>query len=205
MNQLIFDFDGTIVDSGPLIYKHLAAYAPECNMSWNELRELPSNEVVSTLGIKKLDLPKLIVQIRADFKKHLKEQPIAPGMYDALVTLKERGFKLRIVSSNSEENVRAFLSNQGLGEAFENVTSFFTIFGKASGIRKLLSEEGLSASDSIYIGDETRDIQAAEKAGIKSLAVTWGYNSEKPLAEYRPTFMAKSPNEMVDLLCKDLH
>ena len=202
MKHLIFDFDGTIVESGPLIYSNFAEYTKNCELSWNELRDLPSNEVISALGVSKLDLPKLILRIRADFKSKLKEQPIVEGIKEAITNLKEHGFELHIVSSNSEDNIDAFLANHGLREAFTSIKSFFTIFGKAHGIEKLLKEISASPKEAIYIGDETRDIQAAEKVGMQNLAVTWGYNSEKALLSYKPKYLARAPMEMVEILCE---
>ncbi len=201
MKHLIFDFDGTIAESGPLIYSNLTHYTKNCTLSWNELRDLPSNEVVHALGISKFDLPKLILQIRADFKRKLKDQPLVGGVKEAILSLKEHGYPLYIVSSNSEENIAEFLKNHGLREAFSRITSFFTIFGKSHGIEKLMKEIQSTPKEAIYIGDETRDIQAAETVGIPSLAVSWGYNSEKALASYQPTYIARSPRELVELLC----
>lgn len=204
MKHLIFDFDGTIVNSGPLVFANLSDYADKTEYSWSELRDLSSTEVVEALGISKLDLPKLILKIRGDFKNKLKDQPIAEGMTEAIADLKEKGFELHIVSSNSKENISEFLKLHGLSDAFTTITSFFTIFGKAHGLNKLLEEVGVGPTEAIYIGDETRDIQAAEKVGMRSLAVCWGYNSEKILSEYKPTQLARSPKDMVTLLCKDI-
>ena len=50
------------------------------------------------------------------------------------------------------------------------------------------------------IGDETRDVTGARQAGIKSIAVTWGINSEKLLRRKKPTFVLKKPRELIDLL-----
>jgi phosphoglycolate phosphatase len=203
MKHLIFDFDGTIADSGPLIYANLTQYRKKCDLSWNELRDLPSKEVVRALGISKLDLPKLILQIRSDFKNKIKEQPLAADIRQAIFTLKKHGYALYIVSSNSEENISAFLTQHGLRESFSKITSFFTIFGKSHGLAKLLKEIQIPPGEAIYIGDETRDIEAAKKVGLESLAISWGYNSEKVLASYQPTYMARSPRELVELLCEE--
>ena len=202
--HLIFDFDGTVVESGPLIYSHLSQYSKNDNLSWNDLRNLPSNEVVSALGISKVDLPKLILKIRDDFKLKIADQPIVSGIKEAITELKEKGFDIHFVSSNSKENIDEFLQLHNLREAISTVTSFFTIFGKAHGISKTLKEFDISTDSAVYIADETRDVQAAEKVGIQSIAVTWGYNSEKPLREYKPNFLVSSPEELVSILCKDL-
>ena len=202
MGHLIFDFDGTIVDSGHVVFKSLSESTCHTGLTWDELRDLPSHKVVSALGITKLDLPKLILKVRNDFKNQIKNQPLADGIAEALVELKEQGFKLYIVSSNSKENIEEFLKIHRLFDAFTTITSFFTIFGKAHGVEKLLGKLRIEPAKAIYIGDETRDIQAAEKVGIKSLAVCWGYNSAKVLASYNPVYLAKTPKDMVAILCK---
>lgn len=204
MKHLIFDFDGTIVNSGPLVFSSLLEYTHKTEYSWNELRDLPSNEVVAALGISKLDLPKMILKVRSDFKSKMKDQPLADGMKEAVSELKERGFVLHIVSSNSKENIEAFLDIHGMKEAFTSITSFFTIFGKAHGISTLLGDINVEAKDSIYIGDETRDIQAADKVGMQSMAVCWGYNSQRALEEYKPSRLALTAKDMVTQLCKDI-
>ena len=62
-----------------------------------------------------------------------------------------------------------------------------------------MKDKDLKLSEMIYIGDETRDIQAAKKAGIRSAAVTWGYNSRKALEAQSPDYLIHSPQELFHL------
>ena len=200
MKHLILDFDGTMVESGPLIYENLIEYTSNIKQSWDELRDLSSKEVIQVLGISKLDLPKLILKIRADFKLKLLEQPIVIGVKEVLRELSSMGYSLHIVSSNSEDNIATFLRFHELDKTVHYITSSFTIFGKAHGIKKLLGKLKCPLSDAMYIGDETRDIQAAQKVGIKSLAVTWGYNSERVLTAHQPDYIARTPMDLLSIL-----
>ncbi len=56
------------------------------------------------------------------------------------------------------------------------------------------------ADDVIFIGDETRDIEACKRAGIRCVAVTWGYNSEKSLAAQNPHRVFHRPEELRALI-----
>lgn len=197
MKKLIFDFDGTIVESGPLIYSNLCEYTNNHKLTWDELKDLPSHEIAHALGLSWLDLPKLIIKIRNDFKLKLTLQPITPGIADALIMLKELGYSLHIVSSNSEQNISDYLSQHKLKHVISDVTSVFTIFGKARGIKKLLNKLQCPLNNAIYVGDETRDIQAARQVGIQSVAVTWGYNTERVLMTYHPDYIVKKPGDLV--------
>jgi phosphoglycolate phosphatase-like HAD superfamily hydrolase len=60
----------------------------------------------------------------------------------------------------------------------------------------------LDPSKVFYIGDETRDIEAAKKAGIKSIAVTWGYNTKAILDNSNPDFLCESTDALKETIQK---
>jgi len=51
-----------------------------------------------------------------------------------------------------------------------------------------------------YVCDEVRDIEAARKSGISSIAVTWGYNTKDALIKENPDFLANTPDELRDII-----
>ena len=51
----------------------------------------------------------------------------------------------------------------------------------------------------LYIGDETRDIEAARNNDLISIAVTWGYNTEQVLQDYSPTYVVHEPNDLLSI------
>ncbi|HCB75650.1 MAG TPA: HAD family hydrolase, partial [Sphingomonas bacterium] len=59
---------------------------------------------------------------------------------------------------------------------------------------------GVSAAQALAIGDETRDIEAAQRCGIRSGAVHWGYAHREALAAVGPDFGFESPDAVVRLL-----
>ena len=58
----------------------------------------------------------------------------------------------------------------------------------------------MSAKDAIYIGDETRDVEACKKTGIPVIAVTWGMNNKTVLAALQPEGLADSPDALPELV-----
>jgi HAD-hyrolase-like len=56
--------------------------------------------------------------------------------------------------------------------------------------------------DILFVGDETRDIEACQKVGIRIAAVTWGYNSRRSLVAMKPDFVFDDPQELVSLLAR---
>ena len=71
------------------------------------------------------------------------------------------------------------------------------MFGKDKKLRSAMRKYNLNPKETFYIGDETRDIEAAKKVRIKSVAVTWGFESEKVLKKADPDFIIKSPEEFL--------
>nr|WP_232826105.1 HAD hydrolase-like protein [Cyanothece sp. BG0011] len=52
----------------------------------------------------------------------------------------------------------------------------------------------------MYIGDETRDINSAKKSHVKSVGVTWGFNSSEALEKEKPDFLINHPHELITIL-----
>jgi phosphoglycolate phosphatase-like HAD superfamily hydrolase len=127
-------------------------------------------------------------------------QPIA-GMPLILKQLQQEShLQLGIVTSNQENNVRLFLETHQLSHIFSFIRSGRTLFGKHKLLKKVLKQENLAPENVFYVGDETRDIEAARKTQIASVAVTWGFNSQQILQTYHPDFLISHPQELLEIV-----
>lgn len=206
MKVIIFDFDGTIADSFAAVLKitnQLAlefGYAPARPEDVPRLKNLSSREIVKQSRVSPFKLPFLLRRLRGELNREMDQlQPIA-GMKTALLALKQQGYRLGIVTSNSCENVVAFLKAQELDAIFDFVGSGLALFGKGRVIQQILRQQHLNPEDVIYVGDETRDIEAARKIGIKVISVSWGYNSSQALAAENPDFLIHQPEELLQVV-----
>lgn len=206
MKVIIFDFDGTIADSFAAVLKitnQLAlefGYAPARPEDVPRLKNLSSREIVKQSKVSPFKLPFLLRRLRGELNREMEQlQPIA-GMKPALLALKQQGYRLGIVTSNSCENVVAFLKAQKLDTLFDFVDSGLALFGKGRVIQRILRQQHLNPEDVIYVGDETRDIEAARKIGIKVISVSWGYNSSQALAAENPDFLIHQPEELLQVV-----
>lgn len=200
--NLVFDFDGTIVDSVETIYKDLAKSLNVQGPPYHELRKLPSHEVMTSFEHKfsKLQIPKLVLQVRSEYKRYLPHLDLIDGIGETLHNLNKHGARLFLCTSNSADNVNAFLKIHKLDNAFETVVGTMSIFGKSYGIKKTLKKYKLSPHETIYIGDETRDIEAAKKAGIRCASVSWGFNERDILESYNPDFIFDKAHDLLHLI-----
>ena len=80
-----------------------------------------------------------------------------------------------------------------LTSSLDFIYSANTLFGKDKIIKKLIKQYQLPLERTYYVGDETRDIEAAKKSNVQVVAVTWGFNSADVLARYKPDYLIDNP------------
>ncbi len=203
---VIFDFDGTIadtVDALVSIANRLAVEFGYIQITPEELtllRNLNSREIIKYSGISIFKIPFLVKKVKSELKSKIQELKPIPGMKEALTILKNDGHRLGIITSNSQENVMAFLKANDLDNLFEFIQSGVTIFGKTTIINNVLRQKHLKPQEVIYVGDETRDVEASKKANIKVVAVTWGFNSHEILSKENPNFLINHPRELLEVI-----
>ena len=137
---LIFDFDGTIADTLLVAVRILNEVGQEFNLphvdrdQFMELKHKSVPELMKMAGLPWIKLPFFVNQARKRFRTHLKQVKPIMGMPEILSALKGRGYKMGIVTSNTEEGVNAFLHAYEL-EHFEFVYAPNSIFDKSRTIR----------------------------------------------------------------------
>ena len=202
---VIFDFDGTLSDSGHWflsIVDDLAERFRFRSVHPDEvegLRKRTTREVIDHLGISRWKLPLIARHVRARFGRHTDEIQLFDGIRDMLRAISETNVRMFVCSSNSEANVRAVL---GL-EDCARIERFFCgsgLFGKVRKFRQAIKASGLPPSAILSIGDETRDVDAARAVGIGAGAVLWGYANPEMLLAMNPNATFASPQEVVDYL-----
>ncbi|WP_017319422.1 HAD-IA family hydrolase [Mastigocladopsis repens] len=203
---IIFDFDGTIadtVDALVSIANRLAQEFGYIQITHEELallRNLSSREIIKYSGISILKIPFLVKKVKAELKSKIKELKPISGIKEALIVLKNEGYRLGIITSNSQDNVTNFLKANDLDNLFDFIYSGVTIFGKTTIINNVLKQKQIKPQEVIYVGDETRDIEASKKANIKVIAVTWGFNSQEVLAKQNPDFLIHHPYDLLEVI-----
>jgi HAD superfamily hydrolase (TIGR01549 family) len=203
---IVFDFDGTLADTFDalvMITNRLAlefGYPPTTPEELPKLRNLSSREIIRQSGVSLFKIPFFLKKIREYLHQEILNLKTIPGIKEALVQLKHEGYCLGILTSNSEENVKLFLTKHGMQDLFTFIYSETSLFSKDKSLQKLMKKNNLSSEEIIYVGDETRDIEASKKIHIKAIAVTWGFNSGEVLAKHNPDFLIQQPSELIEVL-----
>lgn len=201
---LIFDFDGTIADTPAVavqIYNEMSGDLglPEVSRAeFMDYKRRSIRELMKLAGLPWFRLPGIIRKARRGFKKYLLEVPPVAGIPEVLAALQARGYRMGILTSNSRENVEAFLAHHQL-QYFEFIHAPSSLFGKARVLAKIMKRGNLPPEALIMIGDELRDIEAAREVSVDSVAVTWGFNTEELLGSAGPSHIARQPAQLLDL------
>jgi len=202
---IVFDFDGTIADTMGSIGKIMDKVSRDFDFKrmkdadLEELKNKKTKEVFKSLGISLIKLPRILGKVRKVLHEEIEGVKPIKGMEQVLPQLKKDNWQLGIITSCPLATVEKFLNKNNLN-VFDFIYSEGDIFNKADKMKTLLEERKLNPENVFYVGDETRDIEAARAAGIKMIAVSWGFNKEEILKKENPDYLIRKPEELVSLL-----
>lgn len=205
IRAVIFDFDGTLSNSGDwflTVVDHLADKFNFRRVSDNEVEQLrhrPTREVIDYLGIPRWKLPLIARYTRKLVSRHTHEIELFPGIDRLLERVAATGVRMALVTSNAEANARAILGPENAAR-FEIFAAGSSLFGKAPKFRRVLKAMRLTAAETLSVGDETRDIDAAREVGMRAGAVLWGYAAGDVLAALAPDVMFNTQDELLTYL-----
>ena len=95
--------------------------------------------------------------------------------------------------------VEQFLELHHIRGYFKGLICEAKLFGKAKRIKNLIKNEHLDPATTYYVGDETRDIAAAHKAGLPAISVTWGFNHKSILEASAADYVISDPRELLKI------
>lgn len=210
---LIFDLDGTLVDS-------LRGIAASLNkaLAASGLPAHPPKSVRSFIGNGARILVRRAAPADADeallrtveqaFKSHYDLNwpdgtAVYDGIDDLLATLQQRGHPLAVLSNKPHPFTGAIVS-----KIFPTVR-FSAVLGQRDGIPHKPDPAGaleiaaslhLPTEHCIVIGDSTMDLETARNAGMRAVAVTWGFQDREQLVAAGADLIAEDPAELLEML-----
>jgi phosphoglycolate phosphatase len=201
---VVWDFDGTLADSLPGVLRIFNDLAPQFGFApvtdVQALRDTSVAQFFKAQGIPFWKLRTLRDAIIARQQGEMGSIRLYPGVPEVLEQIGRSDCRMGIVSSNAEDNIRTCLRANGVERWFELVVGYSRLLGKQRGLRRVLRQTALAGHDVLYIGDEVRDITAAQDVGLDVVAVTWGVNSRSLLAQHSPSQLIDRPEQLLDWL-----
>jgi pyrophosphatase PpaX len=197
---VLFDLDGTVIDSGAIILASMR------HAAWEVLgAEVPDEELMAAVGGPGLEaqmralapdrVDELVTVYRAHNEPLHDELACCAGMEEVLVRLKDEGRRLGIVTAKRRKTVELAFARLPIEHLFETVVGGDeTEHHKPHPEPLLLALERLGArpEEAAYVGDAPFDVKAANAAGVYAVAVSWGGIHARERLE------AEAPDALVD-------
>ncbi len=202
INNIIFDWSGVIKDS---VLDHLIAtnkMFKKLGAKEITLKELQENWHQPYMIFYNKYLPDLTIdQFEVEYKESIAESPQAkeyPGISDLIKKIKKNGKKLVVLSSDSPDTILPEMKIFDLENIFNDM--YMDIHDKGEVINDLMKKNNFDKKNTVFIGDSNHEIEVGKKVGVKTIAVTWGFNSENKLKAEKPNFIVHNLKELEEII-----
>jgi pyrophosphatase PpaX len=206
---VLFDLDGTVIDSGAIILASMRHAAREVLGV-----EVPDEQLMAAVGGPGLEAQmqalspdradELVTVYRAHNEPLHDELACCAGMDEVLVQLKDEGRRLGIVTAKRRQTVELAFARIPIEHLFETVVGGDeTKKHKPDPAPLLLALERLGAApdEAVYVGDAPFDVKAAKAAGLYSVGVSWGgIHGRERLEAEKPDALVDTPEELLGVL-----
>ncbi|MDA5193086.1 HAD-IA family hydrolase [Govanella unica] len=191
---LVFDCDGTIVDSQFMIiaamneaFDGVGLTRPD-NNNVRRVVGLSLPEAISRLlgEADQLAVADLAERYKRAFRRAREDggrEPFYPGAREAIIRFSEAGYLLGVATGKSRRGLLAVLEQAGIRSHFVSLQTADDAPGKPhpAMLRQAMADAGASADETLMIGDTSYDIDMARAAGVVGLGVSWGYHAPQDL------------------------
>ncbi|GBF34834.1 HAD-superfamily hydrolase [Desulfocucumis palustris] len=210
LKTLLFDLDGTLMDSIPLITITFRRVFDYYGIPWEK------GEVLSTIGLPLREVAERYLPGRAgEFmekytlfqkEKQMDYIKLFPGALEALETVKASGYSTGVVTSKRRMPALTGLEATGLNKYMDVVVTVDDVSKPKPNPEPVLRALELlnkKPENAVYVGDSWYDIKAGKGAGVITMGVTWGMASRERLMGEGPEYIVDSFVELMNTL-KDI-
>ena len=212
-DAVLFDFDGTLVDTGEGILKSLQFAFEDHGRPVPDLQDLKKfigppiyYSFTTFYGVSEDEVGAYIKSYRKRYKeKGIYECRLYDGMLETLRALKEGGVKLGIASSKPQHLIYDVMDYIGITDLFDAVVGTMLDDSRHEGKADLVDESRrkLGVKDKmrvLMVGDRYFDIDGAAGAGVDSAGVLYGYGSREEFEAHGATFVLSRPEELLPVV-----
>jgi phosphoglycolate phosphatase len=199
----LFDFDGVLVDSLEVYERRVKLCLEKIGSpiirSREDFLELFEDNFYEGIVKKGIDLTEFMHASRSMPAKDDYDQmtPFTP-IFPVLQELKKNNI-LTVISSNISKVIHAILARYGFNGCFREVLGADYGYSKEEKILHAMNSFQMKKEKTFYIGDTVGDIKEARQAGVKTVAVTWGWHNKERLEMASPDYLVETPDDLLKI------
>ncbi|MGT2896086.1 HAD hydrolase-like protein [Streptococcus entericus] len=205
MTTLLFDLDGTLVDSSQGILAAFRYSFEQLGLAYPDREELmtfigpPLQTTFATYFSSPDDIDKAIAAFRAYYdQKGVYETTVYTGVKESLAHLKQAGHHLFVTTSKNQPMATLMLSHLELNQYFTGIYgATASHHHKSDVIRSCLQDYQLHPEDCYIIGDTRYDMIGGRETGVHPIGVTWGFGSRQELLDNGAEAMMDKPDDLL--------
>lgn len=211
---IVFDFDGTIVDSEEGIASafQMALKSKGIKEDVQVIKGLIgpplSRTIITKYGFSEEEGAKAMEIHRNYYKeKGVFQSTLYPNIKEMLGKLRNLGAKMMIATNKPESLALQQINYYNISDYFDEIVgnnNLQTRGSKGDFIRMAIKDLGLELSQIIMIGDRYNDIEAGKEVGLDTIGVTYGYGSAEEINQCNPTYIVEDPLEIIPIVNKGL-
>lgn len=199
MKYIIFDLDGTILDTlkdlaNAVNYGLKSFNLPEKDIDFVRLAIGNGTKILikrcTPCDLSEEERSKVFDVFKEYYFKHFTDNTKPyPGIYEMLLKLKELGNIKLVVLSNKDDDLTKQLINKEFPRVFDIIQGSYIDKPRKPDpylISKILNENNIDKKDCLYVGDTNVDKETADNANLKYLLVNYGYRSKEELIKMCP-------------------
>lgn len=209
---VIFDFDGTVVDTGEGIIKSLQYSFEQMDRDVPDMSDLKKfigppiyYSYTHFYGVSEEEVGEYIKKYRERYKvKGVYECVLYDGMKELLLELKSRGVRIGIASSKPEHLIYSVADYLGVTDLFDAIVGVkiddSNHSTKTGLVLEAMRQLGADSKENVLmVGDRCFDIDGAAGAGVASCGALWGYGNKEEFLAHNATYIIEKPSQVLDL------
>lgn len=208
-HTVLLDYDGVIVDT-------LGIFAEAIDLIGKELDQPTTFTADDLRSLEHMSVPAILKKARINsrltdeflyrldailFEKH-ESINIFPGMCEVITELSQIA-NLSVVSASPSALISKVLKYNRLDSCFQYIAGGNVPGSKASRISEIVQACESCVECTWMVGDTTNDIQEGQAAGVRTVAVLWGWHSQQRLQTSRPEFIVDNPQQILQLVAPE--
>ncbi|MHA6251782.1 pyrophosphatase PpaX [Oceanobacillus sp. CAU 1775] len=207
IRTILFDLDGTLIDSNQLIFTSFKHTFDSYNLNFTDEEILEFNGPPLIETFTKID-PLRVDEMVETYREHNKLVhdefvKVFPEVIETLEILQQKNIKMGVVTTKMAPGVKLAMELTGIEKYFGSIVTLSDVTHAKphpEPVLKAMHELGGVPETTLMVGDNSHDIEAGKNAGVRTAGVAWAQKGRERLLSYQPNYMLENMKDILQLV-----